>query len=59
MRRGCRASKTETKCQYYDYGLGRCRLGRVKATCVLVEQPKAGTKAAERAQAIRRMYDVL
>ena len=55
MRKGCRASKNEKKCEYYDYGLGRCRLGKVKATCSLIEQPKSGKKAAD-AKFTRQFY---
>lgn len=56
MRKGCRASKTEKACPMYSYSLGRCKLGKVKATCSLVQQPKAGTKAAAEADFVRAFY---
>jgi hypothetical protein len=37
MRRGCRASKNEKVCPNYSYGLGRCKLGLVKATCSKID----------------------
>jgi hypothetical protein len=58
MRKGCRTSKTEKKCTYYSYQLQRCILGKVKATCLLCEQPKAGTKAARQAEQVRQFYNM-
>lgn len=56
MRKGCRTSKTEKACLMYSYQLGRCKLGRVKYTCSLCEQPKAGTKAAVNAAFAQAFY---
>lgn len=56
MRKGCRTSKTEKACPQYSYQLGRCLLGKVKATCLLVQQPKPNTKAGKNAQAVRDFY---
>jgi len=56
MRKGCRASKNEKACPLYSYSLGRCTLGRVKATCSKIQQPKAGTKAARDAAFVRAFY---
>ena len=56
MRKGCRTSKTEKACPNYSYSLGRCLLGKVKATCSLVRQPKAGTKASFEADFVRAFY---
>lgn len=56
MRKGCRTSKTEKACSNYNYSLGRCVLGKVKATCSLVQQPKPNTKAGRQAQACRDFY---
>ena len=56
MRKGCRTSKTEKSCPSYSYQLGRCKLGKVKATCPLVQQPKAGTQAARNAAQVRAFY---
>jgi hypothetical protein len=56
MRKGCRTSKYEKKCSMYSYPLGRCKLGRVKYTCPLIEQPKKGTKKAREAQQCRDFY---
>lgn len=56
MRKGCRASKTEKACSNYSYSLGRCLLGRVKATCGLVEQPAPNTKAGRNAALVRAFY---
>jgi hypothetical protein len=58
MRKGCRTSKTEKACPNYSYGLSRCVLGKVKATCSLVQQPKAGTKAAKNAEQVRQFYSM-
>jgi len=55
MRKGCRTSKTEKACPNYSYSLGRCVLGKVKATCSIVWQPTKG-KAARDAQAVRDFY---
>jgi len=59
MRKGCRTSKNEKACPDYSYGLLRCKLGRVKATCFRCEQPKAGTKAAKQAEDVRQLYNQL
>jgi len=59
MRKGCRASKTEKKCSQYSYSLGRCVLGRVKYTCPLCQQPKAGTKQAKDAENCRNFYKTI
>lgn len=56
LRKGCRASKTEKVCPNYSYSLGRCTLGKVKAMCLLVQQPKQGTKAARQAEFVREFY---
>lgn len=56
MRKGCRTSKTEKACPNYSYELQRCVLGKVKAICSLVQQPKAGTKAARQAEDCREFY---
>jgi len=56
MRRGCRTTKNEQKCENYSYSLQRCILGKVKSTCSLVEQPKPGTKAAKQAEQVREFY---
>ena len=56
MRKGCRSTKNEKKCTHYDYALLRCKLGRVPATCNLIQQPKPGTKADNRVQAVRDFY---
>ena len=58
MRRGCRTSKYEKACSMYSYQLGRCKLGRVKYTCSLCEQPKAGTKKAIDAAMCQAFYGV-
>lgn len=56
LRKGCRATKNEKKCNQYSYSLGRCVLGWVKATCSMCEQPKAGTKAARDAACVRAYF---
>jgi len=56
MRKGCRTSKTEKVCPKYSNQLGRCLLGKVKATCELIEQPKLNTKAGRNAQQVRDFY---
>ena len=56
LRKGCRTSKTEKACPQYSYQLGRCKLGRVKYTCSLCEQPKQGTKKWREAQQCRAFY---
>jgi len=56
MRKGCRSSKYEKKCQHYSYALYRCTLGKVPAICNLIEQPKPGSKADKKAQAVREFY---
>jgi hypothetical protein len=56
MRKGCRTSKTEKKCEHYSYPLQRCLLGKVKATCSKIQQPKPGTKAGREAQVCRDFY---
>ena len=56
LRKSCRATKGKKKCPRYDYGLFRCVLGRVPATCDLIEQPKPGTKKAKQAQQMRDFY---
>ena len=58
LRKGCRTSKFEKKCMYYDYSLGRCTVGKVKYTCELIKQPKEGTKAFKEAQECRAFYGV-
>ena len=58
LRKGCRTSKFEKKCMYYDYSKGRCRLGKVKYTCELIKQPKEGTKAFKEAESCRAFYGV-
>jgi len=50
MRKGCRASKNEKKCEYYDYGLGRCKRGLVRGTC---SKLKPGKNAKE----VKMFYD--
>lgn len=59
MRKGCRTSKTEKACPNYNYSLGRCMLGKVKATCPLVQQPKSNTKAGRQAQQVRDFYTLV
>jgi len=56
MRKGCRTSKTEKACPNYSYSLGRCKLGKVKATCSLVQQSNPNTKVGKNAQAVRDFY---
>ena len=56
MRKGCRTSKTEKACPNYNYSLHRCVLGKVKATCSLIQQPKPNTKADRNTQAVRDFY---
>ena len=56
MRKGFRTSKAEKACSLYSYSLGRCTLGKVKATCSKIQQPKAGTKAAAEAAFVRAFY---
>ena len=58
LRKGCRTSKFEKKCMYYDYSLSRCTLGKVKYTCELIKQPKEGTKAFKEAESCRAFYGV-
>ena len=58
LRKGCRTSKFEKKCMYYDYSKGRCTMGKVKYTCELIKQPKEGTKAFKEAQECRAFYGV-
>lgn len=53
MRKTCRATKGTKKCGHYCYSRGRCLLGKVPATCELIEQPKPGTKKYKRFQAVR------
>jgi len=59
MRKGCRASKNEKKCPHYSYSLFRCTLGRVPATCSMIDQPKPGTKKAKAAESVRTFYDMI
>lgn len=56
MRKGCRTSKYEKACPHYNYGLGRCTYGMVKATCAKIEKPKVGTKAARQVAQVREFY---
>jgi len=58
LRKGCRTSKFEKKCVYYDYPKGRCTLGKVKYTCELIKQPKEGTKSFKEAESCRAFYGV-
>lgn len=58
LRKGCRTSKFEKKCMYYDYPAGRCTLGKVKYTCELIKQPKEGTKSFKEAESCRAFYCV-
>lgn len=57
LRKGCRTSKTEKACPQYSYQLQRCKLGKVKYTCSLCEQPKAGTRKGNEAQKCRDFYN--
>jgi len=56
MRKGCQTSKTEKACPNYSYLLGRCKLGKVKTTCSLVQQPNPNTTAGKNAQTVRDFY---
>ena len=58
LRKGCRTSKFEKKCMYYDYSKGRCTMGKVKYTCELIKQPKEGTKSFKEAESCRAFYGV-